>query len=60
MFGKLHLVSTIIFLVSRKINKIVLINPLTWNTLLKLQHHNPLGESVTVEGFMNVNLYVIT
>jgi len=59
VFGKLHLVYTIILLISRQINKIVLINPLTHNTLLKLQHPNSLGEFVTLEGFMNVNFYVI-
>jgi len=52
MIGKLHLVSTIILLISRQINKIVLINPLNHNPILKLQHHNLLGESVSVEGLM--------
>jgi len=55
--GKLHLVSTID---SRQITQLVLINLLTQNTLLKLQHPNLLSEFVTVEGFMNVNFYVIT
>ena len=52
LIRKLYLNSRNVLLRFTVINKIVLINLLTQNSLLKIQHHNLIGESIICEGLI--------